>query len=127
MIIRLITEHIELNSFLFKLKLKCPKNNKIPDSNKCNECNKIESVKHYILDCKRYNGQRLKLFNNIIKINHKYKYGKFRTIKYLLFPYKLFRNNEQQQIKIWKEILGYIKATNRFENLYGINLKEITN
>ena len=124
-IIRLITEHIELNEYLFRLKLKCPKTKEIPPTNKCNTCYSIESVRHYILKCKKYKTQRQKLKKKLIKINHKFKYQKFQTMKYLLFPYKIHNNSKKQQAQIWREILSYIKGTKRFENLYDINLKEI--
>ena len=124
-IIRLITEHIELNKYLFKLKIKCPKLDKIPDSPYCTTCDQIETVNHFINRCKTYKTHRKKLYNKISKINNKYKYKKFQTIKYLLFPYLLHQNSIPKQIMIWKEILNYTKITNRFKNLYRIDINQI--
>ena len=120
-----MTEHIELNSYLFEKKMKCPITNAIPISKKFTYCDEIESVQHYPLRCKKYGKQRKILFKKLIKINHKFKYKKYQSIKFILFPYKIHNNIEQKQIQIWNEILSYIKATKRFNNLYGINPKDI--
>ena len=122
---RILTEHIELNQYLFKLKMKCPINNKIPTSPNCSHCDKIESVTHYLTKCKRFRFQRQSLFRNLRRIDHRYRYTKFQSVKYLLFPYFLFRSNILKQSLVWKEILNYIKETKRFENIYRIDLNQI--
>ena len=122
MIIRLITEHIELNEYLFGKQIKDPDTQTIPPSPFCNTCNKMEDVDHFLTKCNKYKKQRQILYQNLSKINHKYKYKKFQTIKYLLFPYKMYNNNLNQQTKVWKEILNYTKHTKRFNNIYGIQM-----
>ena len=124
-IIRIITEHIELNQYIFKYQMKCPNTNKIPESPYCIQCDKLETVHHFLLKCKRYSHQRYKLFQKLIKINYKFKYTKFKSTKFLLFPYLVYHTNITQQITIWKEILNYTKNTQRFKNLYQIDLKQI--
>ena len=124
-IVRLITEHIELNKHLFKHQIKCPKTEQIPFSPNCQYCNQIESVTHFLTKCKLYNVQRNQMMNKLIKINHRYKYEKFKSMKYLLFPYRLQHNNITKQTMVWKEILNYTKETKRFSNLYHINLNNL--
>ena len=120
--IRVLTELIELISHLFNIKKKSP------ESNKCMDCDRIESLNHYPLKCRKYDLQRKKWIAKLIKINHKYGYKKFRTIKYIVFQYKLYNNTImiQQQGQIWNEILSYIKSTDRFSNLFAINNKELS-
>ena len=123
--VRLLTEHIELNQYLFKLQLKCPITKQIPPSPNCGHCEQIESVNHFLTKCTKYKFHRKSMYEKLTKINHKYKYIKFQTIKFLLFPYLLQHNNIHKQILIWKEILSYTKSTNRFKNLYQIDLNQI--
>ena len=117
-IMRLITEHIELNQYFFKCKI----NAQTPE---CCFCNKIESTNHFLIKCKKFKIQRLKLFNKLSAINHKYKYKKFQSIKYSLFPYKLQHNDIKKQSLIWKEVLSCTKETKRFEHIYDINIDKI--
>ena len=124
-IMRLLSEHIELNEYLHQKKLNCPINNKVPPSPNCIQCNEPENILHYIMQCKKFETQRHKLFQNLSRINHKFKYNKFRSLKYILFPYKLFNTTTSQQIAIWKEILSYVKNTQRFANLYQIQLNKL--
>ena len=56
--IRLITEHIELNKYLYLHDIKCPKYNQIPLSPNCTFCNQIESTKHFFMNCNKYKPQR---------------------------------------------------------------------
>ena len=124
-IIRLLSEHIELNKYLFKLQIKCPTKEEIPNSPECNFCNKKETVGHFLTKCNKFKKQRSKLINKLSKINHKYRYKKFQTPKFLLFPYLLQHNNIKKQAMVWKEILNYTKETQRFNNLYRIDLKQL--
>ena len=106
-------------------KMSCPKLNEIPKSPKCEECNKHENVSHFTLQCRKYKEHRQKFFKNISKISYKFRYQKFRRLKYILFPYKLYHTKIHQHIAIWKELLSYIRNTNRLSNLYVINTNEI--
>ena len=122
---RLISEHIELNQYLFKYQMKCPQTKQIPTSPNCHFCDTLESVKHFLLKCNKYKFQRQSLFQKLIKINHKFKYNKFKSIKYLLFSYLLHNNGISKQILIWKEILNYTKETNRFQNIFQIDTNQL--
>ena len=128
MIIRLLTEHIELNEYLYDKQIKCPIEKKVICSPICTNCDKeeIENVPHFLLSCDKYKIQREIMFKHLIKINHKYKYKKFQSIKYILFPYLLHHCNLTQQTKVWKEILSYTKHTKRFDNLYQIDINQLT-
>ena len=105
-IIRMITEHIELNQYLYKLQLKCPVSNEIPSSPDCLTCRRPESTKHFLLHCKKFAQQRYKLFSNLSRINHKYNYSKFRIMKYLLFPICFGEQHSPTDV-VWKEVLSY--------------------
>ena len=118
---RLITEHIELNKYLFFHNIKCPQTDQIPPSPNCNYCDQLETTNHFLINCRKYKMQRSKFFSKLNKINHKYQYKKFRTIKFILFPYLLLHNNFHNQTMVWKEILNYTKATNRFNNIHHID------
>ena len=120
--VRLLTEHIELNQYLFKHQLKCPKTKQIPSSPNCEHCDQMESVNHFLVKCHKYKFHRKSLFNRLSKINHRYKYQKFQTIKFLLFPYLLQHNitskhRSEGNIKLYK--------FKRFKNLYQIDLNQI--
>ena len=125
-------DHNQINNRTFGIKqlpykhsIKCPITDKIPDSPNYDQCIYIESVDHFILKCIKYKQQRKKLFHKLRKINYRYKYPKFQTIKYRLFPYLLNKNDIFKQILIWKEILSHTKETNRFNNVYHIDLNKI--
>ena len=128
MIIRFLSEHIELNEYLYNKQIKCPIENKLIQSPICTNCNQteIENIPHFIMHCDKYKIQREIMFSNLTKINHRYKYRKFKSIKYILFPYLLHSCDLSQQTKVWKEILSYTKHTKRFKNLYLIDLNQLT-
>ena len=115
--VRLITDHMELNEYLFNKQIKCPKSDTIPDTPKCDQCNANESIYHYIMKCTKYNQQRSKFRYNLCKISNIYRSNEFFQLKYLLFPYHTPNITIIQQIAIWKEILSYTKNTNRFQNI----------
>ncbi len=126
---RIISEHIELNQYLHKYELKNDENI-IQSSPNCSYCNEIESVEHFLLNCNKYQPQRTKLFNNITKIWSGYNNGWNISIGTLLFPYIIKLNNIRQisndeTLMIWKEILSYTRSTNRFKNLFKINLDKL--
>ena len=123
-IIRLITEHIEPNQYIFRLKLKYHKTNQFPSLPDCSFCDNIKSVNHFILKCKMYNNQRDIMLKKRKSINYRYISSKFRTIKGLFFPYLLFHSSIKKQCSVWKEILNYIKVT-KFENIYQIDKNQI--
>ena len=123
MIVRLITEHIELNKYLYNKQMKSPSTKLIPstpyyENYLKNNIYNSETVQHFILSCPKYKPQRVIMFNNLSKINHKCQYNKFRTIKYIIFQFRLYNVKINQQTKVWKEILSYTKHTQRFTNIY---------
>lgn len=124
-LMRLLTDHIELNDYLSRKRIKCPSLDIIPDNPYCERCNEIENVNHFVMHCRNYSIQRYKMLQNLCKINYRFKYPKFRKIQYILFPYLLNGNGMLQQILSWKELLSYSKQTHRLNKLYGINTKYI--
>ena len=123
--IRLITGHIELNSYYHKYKIKLKDNNNQPlKSPNCTKCQTPETISHYILKCKLYKKQRTKLINKISKISNEYHNGANITMNNIIFPnIKIIPLNKIPTI--WKEILSYIRNTNRFNKIYGINIENI--
>ena len=124
-IIRLITEHIELNQYLHSKQIKCPTNDKIPPSPNCTKCNKPESVKHFLTSCKKYKYQRSILSSKLRQCHGIFRYYNKIPIKYVLFPYLIKKIEIHQQITIWKEILNYTKNTKRFKNLFKIDTNKL--
>ena len=84
-IIRMVTEHIELNQYLFKYNIKNPVNKKVPASPDCNYCEQLETVNHFLIKCKKYKFQRAKLFKKLSKINYRYNFSKFKTTNIYFF------------------------------------------
>ena len=75
---RLLTEHIELNSYLGKKNAECTLTGQVSKSEKYEHCNAIETVQHYLLKCNKYMKQRKYMFTKLMKINHKFKNGNLR-------------------------------------------------
>ena len=124
-IIRLITGHIELNAYYFKYKMKINKNDDKPiQSPNCNDCKCPETVSHYLLKCKKYKKQRNKMFLKINKICNEYRNGANVNIHNLIFPF-IIRCNIKQTLQIWKEILSYIRASEKWKSIYGIDINNI--
>ncbi len=103
---------------------------KIQQTPNCEHCKTIETVEHYLLHCNKYDKQRLKLYDNITKIWPGYNHGWNVNIGTLLYPYNILQNNIRQidndkTLLIWKEILSYTRNTNRFKNLFKINLDKL--
>ena len=125
---KLRSEHINLNNYLqfyFKDENK---------NNKCTHCNCIESVKHYLTECKLFTKQRKKLYRTLRKIDIKYKFKYKINTRLLLFPflyqdwsnedeidYNIIKDiNTSKRISIYNAIYKYVKRTNRFNDKYGI-------
>ena len=126
-IIRIISQHIELNKYLFNKNLKDPNTNEKILSPICNQCsNKSEeSLPHFLMKCPKYTRQRTRMIKNIKRVCKQMNKPKYKTIKYLLFPYLIPKCNISVQIQIWKEILSYIRNTKRFTKLRFIDLNNI--
>ena len=125
-ITRMLTEHIELNQYLFKYKIKDPSNEQIPLSSKCIHCNKNESTIHYLLYCKKYRKLRHKMWRNIAKHWRGFRNSYNHRLEYILFPYTIpDQLRITKQILIWKEILNFTKRTNRLNNLRFVDNSQI--
>ena len=94
---KLISETLELNQYLYKLQLKCSITETIPSSPLCNFCHQIESTHHFLMTCKKYTRQTTTLFNNLSKINHKFKYKNsdpWNTSHFLIYYTKMIPINK---------------------------------
>ena len=116
-IVRLRTEHIELNKY----------NNIIyaygkQTDSKCNECKVDETVTHFICKCKRYANQRKWLYDELCKCNSAFRNkNEVLDIKRLLFPHQYQgkpgkHENLMMRIKILKLVCKYVSMTKRFIN-----------
>ena len=125
---KLRSEHINLNNYLhFHFK-------KEYTNNKCIHCNCIESVKHYLTECKLFDNQRKKLYRSLRKIDVNYKFKHKINTRLLLFPFLyqdwsnkdeidyniINENNTFKRVHIYNAICKYVKRTNRFNGKYGI-------
>ena len=113
---QLRTEHIPLNSYTNVIYEK-----NCQTSPNCDKCKKKETVKHFLLECKKYKKQRKELIENLKLIIKNFRMKKHFNIKYLLFNYNFQKNpNEKenilQRIKILQCICKYVWKTNRFNN-----------
>ena len=84
---------------------------------KCRQCNnaEIEDIHHFITQCPKFKDQRFEFRNRLKKISKVFINDEiFNDESYLLFPYKL-RLKPKNQGRIWKELLTYIRKTERFE------------
>ena len=121
------SEHIGLNNYENAYFKKNYNHN-----GKCTKCNcgANESVRHFILECNKFNKQRNKLFKNLRKINIKFKNKQKTKIRDLLFPFTwqddpdkndihfhlIIQKNIANRIGIYNEIIKYIIKTKRFNN-----------
>ena len=129
-IIRLITQHIELNNYMAQHQMKDRNTNDPILSPLCPNCpdKHEETVTHFLTKCKQYSNHRNKLYRNISKLLFKNKIPNIRKylhIQFLLFPYLIPKSTIITQTLIWKEVLSYVRSTNRFYNLRFIKIDEI--
>ena len=110
-IFQLRSEHIELNLY-----------NSVWDhaiDPNCDTCGTLETVKHYLIDCERFEVQRLQLRMELIKINKRFEKDKHFNIICILFPHvfqgKPYRDRQiDDRIKILKLVCDYVLQTKRF-------------
>ena len=126
-ITRIISQHIELNQYLYNKNLKDPNTNEKILSPMCNQCSNKdeESVSHFLMKCPKYTRQRTRMIKRIKRVCKHMNKPKYKTLKYILFPYLIPKCNTTTQIQIWKEVLSYIRNTKRFTNIRFINLDNI--
>jgi len=135
---RLLTKHIELNRFLCIYKMKDTDDEEIesPHCTKCNE-HKVESVHHYLLNCKAYHDFRQILIMEIRQIWNGYDKPSNLNLKCILLPFLIIDNqmtdkynkcplSTSQQASIWKHICKYVKRTQRLKDLFRVNMEKIT-
>eukprot|EP01084_Bolivina_argentea_P040354 74578_1 len=92
--------------------IKC--NNKccaLNNSGKCNYCNKIEDVYHYIINCKKYNNHRKQLMYSIMPIYLQYHLT--ISLKTILFPPKSLTWAHRKLVL--QSISSYVINTDRFK------------
>ena len=115
---RLRTEHIELNKYKNIVKTSKLHSNTV----NCEKCNSVETVKHYLINCKRFKKQREEMWIAIEMIDEFFKNKYNRTINNLLFYYKKqekphLKNKIDIRVNIIKEILKFVVNTQRFEKI----------
>ena len=132
---KLRTEHINLNSYTnYYFGKKDAKNDfKNRLCKHCTSSPTIESVNHYLFECKKYSKERKKMHKKLRRINKIFKNKIALTFKNILFPHtwqdELNQKNENykykkiENIKIRIEILRivkqYVNETERFNSDYG--------
>ena len=128
-LLQLRTEHIKLNLCMHQLQhidyyqLQIHKLNQMThylqcdqiccikyNSGMCNFCiSKLESVLHYLMDCKKYTAERLLLYDEIMKMFNMYQLD--FVLKNLLFsPVNV---NNQHRKHIYQLICNYVLITKR--------------
>ena len=115
-ITRLRTEHIDLNVYNNIIFAKGTQT-----SMNCNECKRYETVRHYLLDCKKYKQQRKDLIEELKDISDEFVIRKNQNVRRILFnfkyqekPYEL--ENIEIRVKILKAVCKYVAKTERFIN-----------
>ena len=112
-IFQLRSEHIELNLY-----------NNVWDNAvdpNCEKCETLETVKHYLIDCEKYEVQRMQLRMELIKINKRFKKDKHFNVICILFPHvfqgKPYRERQiDDRIRILKLVCDYVMQTGRFKD-----------
>ena len=114
---RLRSEHIDLN--LYNNVIYSNGNQTDPN---CENCNFYETVRHYLIDCERWDVQRADMFYKLSEIDEKFKLEKNRNnIMRLLFPHLYQKRPHkpekiQQRVKIIRLVCKFVSETKRFVN-----------
>ena len=117
-ITQLRTQHVLLNEYKFKYKM--------AETDICPNCDKKESVQHFMMECPEYDIPRNKLFNRIHK-NYPNKLDDIQ-LHHILFPdiptrctnnkfeqEKYLADRRNYRLDILKQLIQYIKETQRFK------------
>ena len=120
-ITRLRSEHIGLNSYLYEKV-------KVADSPLCEYCEVVESVQHFLIDCRRYDIQRNKLRNRLRALNaHFWNEKHFQCVD-MLMPHtwqdrpdstdrkRKKKENEYtlKRVEILQAVVKFVLETGRF-------------
>ncbi len=81
------------------------------NSGRCDVCNRVEDVEHYIMNCRKYNVQRQNLFE--IASPTLQQNGFDLNLKNVLFP--PIRLNWQHRKLILDSLIEYVLKTKRFK------------
>ena len=125
---KLRTEHCNLNnyeSFYYK-----------GESANCTnpQCNCIETVSHYLIDCPLFDQYRNKMRNSLCKIDNRFNNSQYFNAMEILFPHRwqinpskddknykqIMSKNRDIRVKIIDCICEYVIDTKRFDSEYGI-------
>ena len=79
MISKLRTEHIALNGYAKKI-LSNP-------TDRCPRCQVVETVEHFLMDCREFDEQRAEMRKKLIGINNQFNDESFFSIRNVLFPH----------------------------------------
>ena len=115
-ITRLRTEHIDLNVYnnvIFAKGTQTEMN--------CEECGRYETVRHYLLDCEKYESQRQEFINELKNISMEFEKENNINIMRILFNYKYQKKPYKQEnieirVEILKAVCKYVAKTKRFIN-----------
>ena len=115
-ITRLRTEHIDLNVYNNVIYAKGTQT----DMN-CEECARYETVRHYLLDCKRYDVQRKEFIDELKNISVEFEKETNLNVMRILFNYKyqkkpFKKENIEIRVEILKAVCKYVAKTKRFIN-----------
>ena len=134
MMVRLLTNHIELNSYYSRFNYD-PNQTKDERSihrqpcptDLCPLCNSDrETLAHLILHCPIHESLRMTLFIDLVNI-HPTISTSIRslsaiTCEMMLYPYITWPSlGMSQYIQVWRALLSFIRDTRRFIGIYGLN------
>ena len=115
-ITRLRTEHIDLNVYNSVIYAKGTKTEM-----NCEECGRYETVRHYLLDCNKYEKERDVFINELKDISVEFEKETNVNVMRILFNYKYQkkpyeRDNIEIRVAILRAVCRYVAKTRRFIN-----------
>ncbi len=127
-LMRLMTGHIELNEYCFRLGIK-DSDGEIPERPECEQCstNENEDVEHFVMKCPTYDFARMRLISELDDVWDGFEHGANVDLGSILFPYSIKMDDTNRdmelnnQVKCWKAMLRYVHRTGRFSSLYRID------
>ena len=81
----------------------------------------METVRHYLVDCPKFNAQREELRDELIKINDCFSDGRKFNARRLLFPHWYQKQPGKldqlyERVNILKLVCRYVSSTRRFKD-----------
>ena len=121
MICKLRSEHISLNGYARKILGK--------PSDRCPHCLCIETVEHFVMDCRLFDEQRSEMRKKLININNEFDNESFFNIRNVLFPHEWVRLPDPKsenykdewneatntRVRVLQLVTEFVNDTNRFK------------